>query len=158
MNKTIKLTIELVPSSCWYSNVRSNVRPQTWDRLQSAAFHACQHRCEVCGRHEQLDCHEVWEYDDTRCIQRLVRLCGLCRNCHQVKHFGLAVSAGRLTESLKWFCLVNDMSGEDAGNYIEQAFQIHRIRSAFDWEIDLAFLKKAGVNLGKDHIEMGLWR
>jgi hypothetical protein len=29
-----RLTVELVPSTCWYTNVRSNVSKAVWDRLR----------------------------------------------------------------------------------------------------------------------------
>ena len=29
----MKLTIELVPSTAWYSNVRSNVSKEEWDKI-----------------------------------------------------------------------------------------------------------------------------
>ena len=39
--------------------------------------------------------HEVWDYDDARRVQRLVRLIALCPACHEVKHLGLAAKRGR---------------------------------------------------------------
>lgn len=29
-----RLTVELVPWTCWYSNIRSHVRKAVWDRLR----------------------------------------------------------------------------------------------------------------------------
>lgn len=37
-----------------------------------------------------VECHEVWDYDDDRKIQRLERRVALCPACHEVKHAGLA--------------------------------------------------------------------
>src|SRR3989344_4305266 len=77
---TMNLTIELVPRSCWYSNVRSNVSEATWSRLKSLCFRAADYRCEICsnrGPHHPVECHEIWHYDDHRLIQRLDRLVAL---------------------------------------------------------------------------------
>lgn len=152
----LALTIELVPGSCWYSNVRSNVKPATWERLQRATFMLCHNRCECCGRFTNLECHEVWHYDDRTQIQKLERLCGLCPQCHEVKHFGLATENGRSAPALKWFCEVNKMAPADAIQYIERAFKIHGIRSQFNWGLDVRYLEKSGVRLDKFGREIGV--
>lgn len=152
----LPLTIELVPSTCWYSNVRSNVKPATWDRLQRATFIRIQNRCECCGRYADLECHEVWNYDDHAQIQRLEKLCGLCSQCHEVKHFGLATENGRSAHVLKWFCSVNEMPPCDAIKYIERAFKVHSIRSQFDWKLDVSHLARFGVRLDRFGREIGV--
>lgn len=59
-----RLTIELVPKTCWFSNVRDRVSRQDWDRIRSQVYEQADRRCEVCGgrgsRHP-VECHEVWE-------------------------------------------------------------------------------------------------
>ncbi len=62
-----RLTIELVPSTRWFSNVRTEVSPEEWDRLWKAAARDARYRCEVCsgkGSKWPTECHEHWEYDD----------------------------------------------------------------------------------------------
>lgn len=71
------LTIELVPETCWYSNVRSNVSPEEWERLKRIAFKRAGYWCEICGgRGPQwpVECHERWLYDDLPHIRKLDRL------------------------------------------------------------------------------------
>ncbi len=34
MGVETRLTVELVPSTCWYTNVRSHVPKAVWDRLR----------------------------------------------------------------------------------------------------------------------------
>jgi hypothetical protein len=72
-----RLTIELVPATCWFSNVRTVLSPRQWDALRSAVYAAAGWRCEVCGgrgKRHPVDCHKVWGYDDARRIQRRVRV------------------------------------------------------------------------------------
>jgi hypothetical protein len=38
-----RLTVELVPSTCWYTNVRSNVSKAVWDRLRRQGFAEADH-------------------------------------------------------------------------------------------------------------------
>jgi len=46
--------------------------------------------CGGCGPQYPVECHEIWNYDDTRLIQKLDGLIALCPDCHEVKHIGLA--------------------------------------------------------------------
>ena len=39
-----RLTVELVPSTCWWSNVRSHVAPAVWERLRRATATAAGNR------------------------------------------------------------------------------------------------------------------
>jgi hypothetical protein len=97
-DSTPRLTIELVPRTCWFSNVRDQVPRGDWDRIRREVYERAGKRCEVCsgrGSRHPVECHEVWEYDETAHVQRLVRMIALCPACHEVKHIGLAGLKGR---------------------------------------------------------------
>src|SRR5437588_2921912 len=92
------LTVELVPSTCWFSNLRSELDKDDWDRLRHAVYERAGNYCEVCGQRgaqHPVECHEVWEYDDEHSVQRLSGLIALCPACHEAKHMGRASSMGR---------------------------------------------------------------
>ncbi len=66
-----QLTVELVPRTCWFSNLRSELSKEEWDRLRRPVFERAGNRCEVCGgkgTQHPVECHEVWEYDDERLV------------------------------------------------------------------------------------------
>ena len=110
-------TVELVPSTCWYTNVRSKVSKVWWDRLRRRVAAEAGSRCEICGgrgRRWPVECHEVWHYDDDRKIQRLERLAALCPACHEVKHAGLASKRGRLPQVIGHLAAMNGWSESDA--------------------------------------------
>ena len=44
------LFVDLVPSSCWFSNVRSCVDQRDWERLRRMITNRADRRCEVCRR------------------------------------------------------------------------------------------------------------
>jgi hypothetical protein len=68
-----KLTIELVPKTCWYSNLRNAMPRSSWDKVRKKVYADYGHRCGVCSAaNVRLNCHEIWEYDDQRHIQRLL--------------------------------------------------------------------------------------
>lgn len=156
----MKLALELVPKTCWYSNVRSNVSPETWDRLQTTCFQKALYRCEICGgrgRNHPVECHEIWQYDDHRKIQRLERLIALCPKCHEVKHIGLALRNGKAQQVLTWLCQINEIAPEQALSLVKHAFAVHQIRSAFSWTLDIEVLRTGyQVKLGSDYREQGI--
>ena len=93
-----RLTVELVPQTCWYSNVRSEVSTGEWDKLKRVTFEQANYCCEVCsgrGLKHPVECHEIWDYNDERHIQTLTGLIALCPACHECKHMGLANIKGR---------------------------------------------------------------
>ncbi len=59
MERELRLTEELVPSSTWYLNLRSAVPRETWDTIRRAAYREHGYRCAVCGARGRLSCHTV---------------------------------------------------------------------------------------------------
>ena len=141
--KDLKLTIELVPKTSWYSNVRSNVSKNKWDKIRKKAYLANDHRCEICngiGPAHRTECHEIWEYNDETNVQKLTGFISLCPKCHQVKHAGLAQMRGKLNEVIEQLCKVNNMTNEEAVSYISESFVEYRRRSKEKWKLDISFL------------------
>ncbi len=139
------LTVELVPGSAWYRNVRSNVSKDEWARLKGIIFARANYVCEICGgrgKRWPVECHEVFEYDDARRIQTLVRLIALCPSCHEVKHIGLAGVRGRQGAAIAHLARVNNWSLEDAKLYIEGCFEIWHQRSRHQWTLDISYLDR----------------
>ncbi|MBQ0867447.1 DUF5710 domain-containing protein [Streptomyces sp. RK75] len=147
------LFVDLVPRSCWFTNVRSCVAPRDWERLRRMVNGRAGQRCEVCGRGEDrgrrrwLEAHERWEYDEARAVQRLRRLVCLCTDCHTVTHFGLAELNGRRAAALAHLRSVTGMSAAGAESHVRSAFALWRERSARVWELDLHMLTGAGVTV-----------
>lgn len=143
-----KLTIELVPSTAWYSNVRSNVTTQEWDKIRRKSYLKADNKCEICGdvgtnqgvKHN-VECHEIWEYNDECKIQKLIGLISLCPFCHKTKHTGLAQIKGEINIVIKQLMKVNEMTKKEAKDYIDLSFELFEERSNHDWELDITYLK-----------------
>ena len=136
--------VELVPRSTWGWNLRSELTRTQWDRLRKATYARAGNRCEVCGgkgRKHPVECHERWEYDDEKHVQKLVGLEALCPPCHKTKHFGFAVQVGLAHVSRAHLMKVNDWSGDTADDHISQSFDQWRKRSNVTWTLDLTWLK-----------------
>ena len=148
--KPPKLTVELVPKSCHFSNLRSNLSKKDWDLLRAKSYQQAGHRCEVCGgqggRHP-VECHEVWEYDDEAHRQVLVWLMALCPTCHKAKHMWLAREKGWAWLAERQLCRVNGWTEDEMTLYLEEAFAVYERRSAHEWELDISWLAGMGVSL-----------
>jgi hypothetical protein len=141
------LTVELVPQTCWRSNVRSLVSRAEWDWIRWNAYSDAELRgLRWQGRHHAVDCHELWEYDDTKHVQRLVRMVALCPACHDVVHFGWATDGGRGPEALAHLRAVNGWTAKQARAHVQNAFAVWRARSKHRWSVDLMELESYDVS------------
>ena len=63
------LFVDMVPRTCWFTNVRSCVDQRDWERLRRMITRRAGHRCEICGAGQDraagqwLEAHERWAYD-----------------------------------------------------------------------------------------------
>jgi hypothetical protein len=109
------LFVDLAPSTCWFSNIRTCVQPASWDRIRVMVYGRAAERCEACGRPAdraaglQLEAHERWAYDPARRVQSLRRLVCLCSACHGVTHLGLANVQGQGEQAFRHLLQVAGM-------------------------------------------------
>ena len=140
-----RLTVELVPSTCWFSNVRDHVPSKTWDLLRKHTYSRANYRCEVCGgrgSQHPVECHEIWHYDDQKKVQKLLGLTALCPSCHEVKHIGLAGVRGRRQQACKHLARVNGWTSEQVEEYLEEVWLLWSKRSQHQWKLDLSWLSE----------------
>jgi hypothetical protein len=142
-----KLTIELIPKTCFYSNVRTLLPNKYWDQLRKESYELASHKCEICGdtgknqgyRHN-VECHEIWEYDDKKRIQKLIGLISLCPKCHQVKHFGRTSAIGKQAEAFKHLEKVNKWNHKDCVDHLAESMTEWLERSKYKWKLDIGVL------------------
>ena len=151
----MRLVIELVPSTIWYSNVRNLVSKEVWNKIRKEQYEKANQKCEICGASSQLHCHELWSYDDENHIQKLVGFIALCENCHMIKHAGFSMhtTEGMIlydrSKLIEHFCKVNGCKREDFIRHKDEAFEKWRERSKFKWRqdfgewIDIIKIKKS---------------
>ena len=143
MSNNLKLTIELVPSPCWQSNLRSSMSRADWDKLRKSVYATYNYRCGICEANDvQLNCHEIWHYDDEKHVQKLVGFIALCPMCHHCKHLGHAgilASQGKLDleQVIAHFMRVNHCSREDFSVHRKAAFDKWHERNRFEWTTEL---------------------
>lgn len=149
-----KLTVELIPSTCHFSNVRSTVTPAEWDKIRFISYAAADNKCEICGDHGKLqgykhfvECHEIWDYDDLNHAQTLTGLISLCPICHQVKHIGRSIAIGKQDVCFQQLAKVNKWSQKEIEEHISSSFELHKERSKHQWSLDLSLLTTEPYNI-----------
>lgn len=139
-----KLTIELIPKTSFFVNLRTMLKPSQWDFIRKIVYTEAGNVCEICGgkgRKHPVECHEKWEYDESTGIQKLVGLIALCPSCHAVKHAGFWINVKNqrhiVVNQLK---KVNQITAEEANNLIEDAFKIWEYMSQRKWKVEIDFI------------------
>lgn len=147
------LTIELIPKSCWFSNLRAILSQQEWDLIRKPCYRAAGYKCEICGEvgpKWPVECHEIWEFDDEEGVQWLKGIQALCPDCHSVKHIGLAEIRGNLARATAHLMKMNKWDTATADIYIRSVFKVWESRSSRGWEV-----RYSGYDVGlRDKIEL----
>lgn len=141
----MKLTIELVPTTSWYNNVRSNVSKEKWNIIRTKSYKKANYKCEICngkGDDHPVECHEIWDYNDEKNIQKLIGFISLCPNCHKTKHIGLSMLYKQEDIAIEQLMKVNNMTEEEALEYIDKSFEIWHERSNKKWKIEISYIDK----------------
>ena len=143
MSNDLRLTIELVPKPCWYSNMRTQVSRSAWDKIRKEVYALYKYHCGVCHvGNVTLHCHEKWQYDDTLHIQKLNGFIALCEMCHHCKHMGLAsilAAEGKLDleRVIEHFMNVNQCSRAEYEMLSNEAWSTWRERNMHEWTTEL---------------------
>lgn len=149
------LFVDMVPRSCWFTNVRACVTPQDWERLRRMITRRAGQQCEACGAGEDrtarswLEAHERWAYNDRTGVQALRRLICLCSDCHLSTHLGYANVTGRADQALAHLRAVTGMTDAEVSGHVAAAGELWTRRSARVWTLDLSMLTDAGVTVAR---------
>lgn len=150
MKSDSKLTIDLVPSTCWFSNVRSEVSKEDWDKIRRDTYKKAKYKCEICGgkgEKHPVECHEIFHYNDDTKLQTLASLIALCPSCHRCKHFGLWQLKGKEEDCIEHMMKVNGWTRQQVKQHVAESFKEWDERSRYDWDLDLTLLRdKYGID------------
>ena len=143
------LTIELVPKTSWYNNVRSKVSKEEWDIIRKKAYNHSNYVCEICSDHglnqgfqHPVECHEIWKFDNIKQIQTLIGFISLCPLCHKVKHIGLTKIKGEEKLAINQLIKVNNIGERTAKSYIYESLKIWKQRNKYNWKVDISYIKE----------------
>ena len=141
------LFVDLVPASCWFTNVRKCVHFSDWDRLRYFVYERANNQCECCQAKAILEAHERWYFDTQNKIQKLMRIIALCESCHETTHMGLAQIRGRGDIAIQHLMNVVGINKNEAKSQVDKAFKLWGDRNKFEWELDLTIITNSGIKL-----------
>ena len=141
MGTTLKLKPDLIPRTSFFRNLRSLLKSGEWDTIRRAIYSNAGHKCEICGDPGNMNCHEVWDYNDQSGVQKLVGLTCLCGECHEVHHIGLAQIRGREEQAILHMMKVNGVDRKTCENEIRGAFIQWKMRSSRLWKLEIGTLE-----------------
>ena len=146
----LPLTVEVVPQTCHFSNVRSLLAEEDWNSIRKIVYGQAGRRCEICGDKgpaHPVEAHEIWDYDDKSHIQRLDGIVALCPPCHQVKHIGFAQVQGKHLDAFNHLLKVNNLTWAQGEEYLEQVLHVYLDRSEHEWVLDCSMLEEHGYSI-----------
>jgi Domain of unknown function (DUF5710) len=147
------LSVDLIPKSAWFTNVRSCVSPEDWERLRTMVTRRAWQRCEFCSANRdpemqrRLEVHERWAFDDASRVQTLRRLVCICSDCHAVVHYGVTQIQGDVEAAFEHLIAVAELDVPQAKAHVLDAFRVWEERSQHQWDLDLSMLTKAGITV-----------
>ena len=155
------LTVELIPKTVFFSNVRTVLPKKYWDVIRKESYARANHKCEICynkgkdqGFNHDLECHEIWDFNNETRVQKLVSVTSLCPICHQVKHFGRTSAIGKQAQAFKQLETVNGWSHKQCLDHLKEIMIEWLDRSKYKWRLDLSILNEL-FNIPKEVIKEG---
>ena len=139
---TLKLELHLIPQSSFFCNLRTALGNK-WYPLSKQIRKEHNDTCQYCGAIKDtkkglyIHCHEVWEYNESTKIQKLIGFECLCSDCHAVHHWEYSRISNRdLNALLKHACKVNNCSQDEFKRHIQEAGDLWIKRSAIQWKLE----------------------
>lgn len=144
--KNFKLSIEMLPKGAWNNDFSKTLPKKEWDIVRNNCYKKANHRCQICDYEtDDLDAHEVWEFDIKKKTQTLKDIIGICSKCHGVKHIRNSQRLGYGEEAKRHFLNVNKCSELDYASHLTQAqMDFEERNKIYRWKI-VADLSKFGL-------------
>jgi len=148
-----KLTIETIPFET--SSINLHTGPfsdgSLWKKISSEVKERSDGHCELCGKKNTLNCHEVWQFSEYNHIQRLVGFMALCQKCHLVKHNTLhELTRYSWEDATRHIAEVNGWTYEQAEKYREYQRWIQSVRyKKGHWKVDFSYIEKKIIEEAK---------
>ena len=144
----------MVPSASWGISLAHLLAKPIWDEVRRECYRNALYICEICtATNTQLHCHEQWEYDDRKHTQFLKALVCLCKDCHDIKHWGRTVACindgtiprERFAELTLHFCRVNNCTPKDFLDHKVDVGNLWDKRSKTKYKIDFGKLSPEAI-------------
>lgn len=136
--------VDLIPATSWGASLANILTPGSWKRVRDGVVNFAG-GCEDCGVQNNLECHEIWSYDEEIGVQTLVGLRSVCDACHETYHLGFARVNGRYAAALERLATINRIAKKEIERFESEIVEKFISRSEIEWTLDLTAI--AGSNL-----------
>lgn len=156
--KDLKLTIELLPKGAWGNDFSRTLSKKDWDVLRNACYERANHKCAICGfTTNDLDAHEVWDFNVNTKTQTLIDIIALCSKCHGVKHIRNSQRLGYGENAKRHFMKVNNCNELEFASHLTKAqMDFEERNEIYRWKM-IANLDKFGgesIEIKEDYIPL----
>jgi len=158
-----KIRFEFIPASQNFINARSYLQYQSgsfksWQVIRNKIEDKSNAVCCICSSTSQIfdenettktQCHEVWQYDDKKKIQKLIELQALCVRCHNIKHinrFYKNEDKSAREALLNQYAKLNNIDIEKAQADFEEEKEKNKKREDILYSLDLYYLNSLNLN------------
>lgn len=156
--KNLKLTIELLPKGAWGNDFSRTLTKKDWDILRSACYERANHKCAICGFNtNELDAHEVWDFNIKNKTQTLIDIIALCGKCHGVKHIRNSERLGYGENAKQHFMKVNDCNEFEFASHLAKAqMDFEERNKIYRWKMiaDLDKFGGKGIEIKESYIPL----
>lgn len=133
------LPIALIPKSNWGKTLANKLSKEEWDIIRKKVYARAGHKCEICkDDQQQLHSHEVWEINDRKRTQTLIRFVCLCKTCHDCVHFGRSSQVygkERVEKLIEHIMKMNGMSRTQFNTYWMTVKRAHMLRALIKYKV-----------------------
>ncbi len=144
--KNLKLKIEMLPKGAWNNDFSKTLPIKEWDILRNICYKKANNKCQICGFiTNDLNAHEVWEFDIKNRTQTLKDIIAICTKCHGVKHIRNSQRLDYEENAKTHFLSVNNCNELDYANHLTKAqLDFEEQNKIYRWKI-IADLSKFGL-------------
>ena len=144
-----KLKIDLLPKGAWDNDLSKTLSKKDWDILRNKCYEKANHRCQICGYEtDDLDAHEVWEFNIKTKTQTLKNIIAICSRCHGVIHMRNSQRLGFGENAKKHFMKINHASELDFATHLAEAQILFEERnSVYYWSMVVNLDKFGGQGI-----------
>ena len=148
--KNYKLTIDLLPKGAWGNDFSRTLPKTEWDKIRNICYEKAHNHCSICGfETDDLDAHEIWDFNLETKTQTLKNIVAICSKCHGVKHFRNSLRLGFGENAKHHFMKVNNASELDFASHLAKAQILFDERNKiYRWKM-VADLEKFGGDNSK---------
>lgn len=140
-------SVDCVPESAWFANLRSMIPTSQWKALSAYVRHRNHDQCEFCGSNEKTEAHERWLFDEKTGRQKLMRIMCLCKMCHLSVHIGVATELGFREDAEKHIFATTGWTKKDLVKHLEDGSGRWQTISKMPWTQDVSIVQGIGITI-----------